>query len=88
MVTAQPQRLRRGPELDTSVLVILEQFSAKLSQIVSFRTMIEFRQQTFAQLIINRPAIIRINQAEIPEFCATINVRIAGSGNHQQTLRQ
>ena len=87
-VAAQTQRLHGSPHLDASILVAAEQFSAESRQITAFSAAVQLCEQALAQLVIHRAAIIGVNQTEVPQFRALVNIRIAGRGNHQQPLCQ
>ena len=45
-------------------------------------------QRRFARGKIHRPAVVRINQALVPELRALVEIRHAGRGQAQQRLRQ
>ena len=87
-VAAQAQRLHGCPHLDAAVLIVLQQFSAQGRKIAGFSFAVEFSQQLLAQRVIHRTTVIRIDQAEVPELCTLINIRIAGRSEHQHALRQ
>ena len=87
-VAAQAQRLHGRPHLDAPILIILQQFGAQGRKITRFSFAVEFRQQPLAQRVIHRTTVVRIDQAEVPQLRALIDVRIAGRCEHQHALRQ
>src|SRR5438128_11158901 len=75
MIAAKAQRLPYEIELDTPVFLFFNEFRGGLGQVDFFPIKwAKAVEQAAAQVIVHRPAIVGINQTEVPEFCPLINI--------------
>jgi len=77
-VATDPQSLHRCPELNPAILVLAEHLRTKPRQVSRFRFPVEIMEKALPQTIVDGAAVIRINQAQIPQLGPLIDVRITG----------
>ena len=80
MLRAQAQERARDEELDAPVRPAVEQ-RARLRPL-------ERGQQLPAQLVIDRPAVVRVHQAVVPQVVALVDVRHPGHRQLEDQLRE
>ena len=90
MLAAELEDPPGDEQLEPRVARVLGKLTGKGEQrpIVAADVLAEPRQHLSAQGKIDRPAVVRVDEAEIPELLALINVRHARRGQLQESLRQ
>ena len=87
---AEVQRGHDDVELDPAVQTCLKQMPAQSSASGAgfLAGLLQFGEQASAVRIVNRPPVVRIDEAKVPEFCSLIEVGDAGRGDLNQNLRE
>ena len=90
MVAAALQRPVGDVELDPAVFLGRDQVPGQLAQVAAggLGGGPEVLEHPPPTLVVHRPAVVRVDQAEVPELGPLVGVRHAGRGELEQRLRQ
>ena len=78
----------RGPKLGPAVGEVAEHLAAHRSRAFSLRQCMQRIEVAGAQIVVDRPPVIRVDQAQFPELVALIKVGYPGNGNLKHHLRE
>jgi hypothetical protein len=72
-------------QFDTPILLGIHKHPRQCGAVVPYGD--DLAEQLGPQVVVHRPAIIWIDQAEVPDLVALVDVGNAGGGEFQQDLR-
>src|SRR5919204_3125152 len=79
---------QRSPELHPAVPIVSKYFAAEFDKVSPSRHFQQVLKQPMTKVKIHWAAIVRINQSELPQLVALINIRDAGRRHLQHQLSQ
>ena len=82
------QRAMGGPKLGSAVGEVAEYFAAHRTRAFSLRQRKQRIEVAGALIEVNRPPVVRVDQAELPEFVALIKVGNPWNRTLQHHLRE
>ena len=86
---AERQRLADDVELDATVLLLLEEAEGEARPVGrGGEGVLELVEQTAAQRPVHRPAVVGVDEAQVPQLGALVEVGDAGRRDLDQRLRQ